>query len=184
MRRVMIIGGPGSGKSTLAREIGARLGLPVVHLDQIYWSEGWVLRDYREVEANLRAVYDQDAWVIDGNYSDSWKQRLARADTLIVLDLPTWRRFARILWRTFRTFGRVRNDLAPGCPERIDLEFWRFVLGYQEKRRPAVLALFERAGPPKVRHLLAGKRAVRDFLRALPEARALPAAGGDASRAT
>ena len=32
----------GAGKSTLARRIGARLGLPVVHLDVFNWNSGWV----------------------------------------------------------------------------------------------------------------------------------------------
>lgn len=40
MKRVMIFGGAGSGKSTLARKIGARTGLPVIHIDPIYWEPG------------------------------------------------------------------------------------------------------------------------------------------------
>ncbi|SFG18205.1 hypothetical protein SAMN04488020_101426 [Palleronia marisminoris] len=33
MKRKMIVGQPRAGKSTLARELGARTGLPVVHID-------------------------------------------------------------------------------------------------------------------------------------------------------
>ena len=40
MERVMIIGCGGAGKSTLARKLGEKTGLPVVHLDQIYWEPG------------------------------------------------------------------------------------------------------------------------------------------------
>ena len=40
MQRVMIIGCGGSGKSTLARQLGEKTGLPVVHLDRIFWSPG------------------------------------------------------------------------------------------------------------------------------------------------
>ena len=42
MRRVLVIGCGGAGKSTFARELGARTGLPVVHLDRLYWKPGWV----------------------------------------------------------------------------------------------------------------------------------------------
>lgn len=34
--RVIIVGNSGSGKLTLAREMGERLGLPVVHLDKVF----------------------------------------------------------------------------------------------------------------------------------------------------
>ena len=43
MRRVLVIGNSGSGKSTFARALGDRTGLPVTHIDQLFWLPGWVL---------------------------------------------------------------------------------------------------------------------------------------------
>ena len=37
-RRILVVGSSGAGKSTLARQLGQALGLPVIHLDQLYLS--------------------------------------------------------------------------------------------------------------------------------------------------
>jgi adenylate kinase family enzyme len=40
VQRVSIVGPGGTGKTTIALEIGRRLGMPVVHLDRLYWQPG------------------------------------------------------------------------------------------------------------------------------------------------
>ena len=168
MRRVMIIGGPGSGKSTLARRIGARLGLPVTHLDQLYWNPGWEFRPHAEVADELAGLYETEAWVIEGNYSDTWDHRLARADALIVLDLPTWLRFWRVLRRSATTHGQVRADMAEGCPERFDLDFYRYVLGYRLRRRGRALDLLASAPEGVARYHLRSRAECDRFVAGLP----------------
>jgi adenylate kinase family enzyme len=42
MQRVLVLGSSGSGKSTFARKLGEITGLPVVHIDQLFWEPGWV----------------------------------------------------------------------------------------------------------------------------------------------
>ena len=37
--------------------------------------------------------------------------------------------------------------MAPGCPEKIDWEFFRYVWTYREKQRPTLLAFFEGLRP-------------------------------------
>lgn len=133
--RVLIIGSPGSGKSTLARALAARTGLPLVHLDQVYWCPGWVERDKGEWLAMLTAALAEPRWIIEGNYGSSLAQRLAAADMVVLLDMPVWRCLWRICKRVWTYRGRVRPDMAPGCPERLE---WGFVW-YTATFRNAVL---------------------------------------------
>jgi adenylate kinase family enzyme len=88
MRRVLIIGPCGSGKSTLARELAPRMGLPLIHMDQLGWQSGWVETEKAEFAACLADIVAQDEWLIEGNYGSVLPQRLARADTVIYLDFP------------------------------------------------------------------------------------------------
>jgi hypothetical protein len=86
MERVLVLGSPGSGKSTFARQLAATLGLPVFHLDQIYWNPGWVEtppEQFREVQ---RALVRGERWIIDGDYGATLEVRLAAAGTVVVLD--------------------------------------------------------------------------------------------------
>lgn len=125
MDRVMIFGGSGSGKSTLARALGQATGLPVVHMDHIYWQEGWVQRPADEVQRLALAAAEGPRWIIEGNHSRSMERRAERADLLIWLDPPRWLRVWRVLRRVAVYRGRTRPDMAPGCPERFDWPFLR-----------------------------------------------------------
>ena len=168
MKRVMIIGGAGSGKSTLARRLGDITGLPVVHIDPMYWKPGWIQRDPSETQEMVRQAARADEWIFDGNNSSTFRERLARADTLIFLDLSTWRRLIRVIRRTLVSYGRVRPDMQADCPERFDFAFLKFVAGYASNGRHRALALIASA-PERVRALqLRTPADVETFLEALP----------------
>lgn len=131
MNRILVIGCSGGGKSTLARALGAKLGLPVTHLDVLWWQPGWTESSYDEFRPKVAAAVAEERWVIDGNFSRTFDLRLPRADTVIWVDQP--RRIC--LWRAFRRtltqFGRNRADLAPGCPEKFDPAFYRFIWNFK-----------------------------------------------------
>ncbi|MEP0940360.1 MAG: DNA topology modulation protein FlaR [Rhizobiaceae bacterium] len=135
MKRVMIIGQPGSGKSTLARKLGQYTDLPVVHIDQIHWKPGWIERGAAEKTALCQEVHQRDAWIFEGGHSQSWQQRLERCDTLIWLDFPLGLRLLRVVHRTIRDYGRTRQDLPPNCPERFNLEFYKWIWKTRRRHR-------------------------------------------------
>jgi len=68
-RRVVVTGMAGAGKSTFARQLSAKTGLPVIHLDVHFWKPGWVEpsdQEWRDVQSKLLAG---EEWIADGNYS-------------------------------------------------------------------------------------------------------------------
>ena len=85
-----MIGRGGAGKTTVALRLGRELGLPVIHLDRLYWGPGWqsvAPRVFRERQA---AAIAGDAWVIDGGYlaSAGWEARIERADLVVLVEAP------------------------------------------------------------------------------------------------
>jgi adenylate kinase family enzyme len=145
MKRVMIIGGAGAGKSTLARRLGSSTGLPVVHIDPMYWQPGWIQRDVEETRRLVRAAARSDSWNFDGNNASTFQDRLERADTLIFLDMSTLCRLWRVLRRIVLGYGNVRSDQQTDCPERFDFAFIRWVAAYSRNGRHKALALLRTA---------------------------------------
>jgi adenylate kinase family enzyme len=136
-KRILIIGPSGAGKSTLARVIAERLGLPVVHLDRFNWNPGWVQTERPAFRELVAEAVDGDTWVIDGNYSQTLDLRLPRADAVIWLDFPRRIYFRRAVWRAIKYHGHSRQDIGPGCPERIDVPFLKdWVWTYPTRARP------------------------------------------------
>jgi adenylate kinase family enzyme len=58
-------------------------------------------------------------------------------------DLPRSTCMVGILTRIARSYGRVRPEMADGCPERFDVEFFKYVWTYRQRQRPKLLRYFE-----------------------------------------
>lgn len=168
MRRIVILGCSGSGKSTLARRLGERLGLPVVHLDALYWLPGWVARDKEGFRALVAQAVAGDAWVCDGGYSSTYDLRFPFADTVIWLRRPRWLCLTRVVLRWLSHLGRTRADMGPGCPEKVDWEFIRFIWNWERRTRAKIEAGLDQYAPATPRIVLSSDREIDAFVRALP----------------
>jgi adenylate kinase family enzyme len=148
MQRVLVMGSSGSGKSTFARRLSAITGIPTVSVDALFWKPGWVESDTAEFRQRLAAAAEQPRWIMDGNYiSHLVELRRDACDTLIWFDLPRAICMIGIMTRIAKSYGRVRPEMADGCPERIDVEFFRYVWNFRAQQRPKLLAYFEGLRP-------------------------------------
>jgi adenylate kinase family enzyme len=167
MERIAIVGCSGGGKSTLARAVGERLGLPVVHMDTLFWKPGWVESDADSFRVLVDEAAATERWVMDGGFVSYSAVRFARADTVIWVDRPMWLCLWRAFARMLLNFGHSRADLAPGCPERFDFAFYLYILNWNRKMRPKVArALAEQASHARIIRLSSDRDTAR-FLAAL-----------------
>jgi adenylate kinase family enzyme len=167
MRRVLVIGSGGSGKTTFARQLAARTGLPLIHLDAHFWRPNWQPRPDDEWAAIVRELISRDRWIMDGNYGGTLDQRLEACDTVFFLDMPRSQCMARVLRRQFRNWGRAREEMPEGCAERFSLEFLAWIWTFPSRRRGAILERLGSLRAKKNVHVFRGDADSERFLAAM-----------------
>ena len=139
MKKVIVIGCPGSGKSTISRALHNKTGIPLYHLDMMYWNADKTTVEKSVFLEQLSAVLAKDKWIIDGNYGSTMELRMAACDTVIFLDYPLDICLDGIKERR----GKPRSDM-PWIETEEDAEFIEFIRNYNEQQKPKVLDLLEK----------------------------------------
>ena len=170
-KRILIAGCPGSGKSTFAKSLSRRLELPLTHLDQLYWRPGWVHVDRAEFDSLLDSVLQKDAWILDGNYMRTLPRRMAACDTAVYLDFPRRTCLLGVLRRVLAGYGRCRDDMGEGCPERLDLSFMKWIWDFHRKERPQCMEILESARPDQQVFILHSRKELPGLLEKLEQQR-------------
>ncbi|HEV7761487.1 MAG TPA: hypothetical protein VGO78_20920 [Acidimicrobiales bacterium] len=170
MQRIVVLGPGGAGKSSLAVTLGTARGLPVVELDRHFWSadlEPLTPERWWAVQTELAAG---DTWIMDGDLGpyDVLAPRLARADTVIVLDLSPWRCAGRALRRS----------------PLWRLDFWRWLLTWRRRYRPLVLRAVAEHAPTADLLVLRTPSQVDDLITRSGGRPGPPASGGRGRRSS
>ena len=145
MKKVIVIGCPGSGKSTVSRALHNKTGIPLYHLDMMYWNADKTTVEKSVFLERLSAVLEKDAWIIDGNYGSTMELRMAACDTVIFLDYPLEVCLDGIKERR----GKPRSDM-PWVETEEDAEFVEFIKNYNEQQKPKVLELLKKYGDKNI----------------------------------
>ncbi len=145
MKKTIVIGCPGSGKSTFSRALHNKTGIPLYHLDMMYWNADKTTVEKSVFLERLSAVLEKETWIIDGNYGSTMEQRMAACDTVIFLDYPLDICLNGIKERR----GKPRSDM-PWIETEEDAEFIEFIKNYNEQQKPKVLELLEKHGDKNI----------------------------------
>ena len=139
MKKIMVIGCPGSGKSTFSKKLHQMTGIPLFHLDMLYWNSDRTTVDKAVFRERLANTIQKDEWIIDGNYSSTMELRLQACDTVIFLDYPLEVCLNGVKERR----GKVRTDM-PWVENEEDAEFIEFIRNYNSQSRPTVMELLDK----------------------------------------
>lgn len=141
MKKIIVIGCPGSGKSTLSRRLHEKTGIPLFHLDMMFWNADKTTVEKEIFIKRLTDILKQDEWIIDGNYNSTMEMRMKTCDTVFFLDYPLEVCLEGIKQRR----GRPRSDM-PWTETEEDAEFVEFIKNYNSQSRPRVMELLEKYG--------------------------------------
>ena len=159
MKRCIVIGCPGSGKSTFSMTLCQKTGLPLYHLDMMYWNADKTTVEKSVFLERLSDVLGQDVWIIDGNYASTMELRMAACDTVLLLDLP----LEVCLSGAVSRIGRERADM-PWIEESFDPEFRQWILDFPRDNLPRIYELIEKYKSEKQIRIFHTRDEAEEFL--------------------
>lgn len=147
MKKIMIIGCPGSGKSTFSRALHKKTGIPLYHLDQMYWNADKTTVEKSVFMQRLFDTLQKEQWIIDGNYASSMEIRLQACDTVFFLDYPLDTCIEGVKSRR----GKERSDMPwVEAENEEDEAFIEFIRHYESENKPKVMELLKQYSQKRI----------------------------------
>ena len=140
MKRIIVIGCPGSGKSTFSKLLHRITGIPLFHLDMMFWNADKTTVDKSVFLERLSKAIQESEWIIDGNYGATMELRLQECDTVFFLDYPLEVCLEGIKERR----GKKRSDMPWIETGEVDTEFVEFIKNYSSQSKPKVMELLNK----------------------------------------
>lgn len=133
--KIAIVGISGSGKSVFSRKLAVKTGLPLVHMDQLFWKGNWeAIPEVDYLRAHEELV-KKDQWIIEGYVDVAMASRLRSADKILYLDFPGWLCAYRLVKRWLFHRKESRPELPKEALEKFDHRFFWTVLTKAERKQ-------------------------------------------------
>ena len=158
-KRIIILGCPGSGKTAFANKLHGLTGIPLIHLDSIWWKADRTHISRDEFDKRLAIAISGPEWLIEGDYSRTYEVRIRACDVIVFLDFEEEECMKGITER----IGKARDDM-PWTEQSLDPELVRLVKDYRTKNRPVLLQLFEKYGE-KQKLIFKSREQVNEWLK-------------------
>ena len=157
-RRIIVLGCSGCGKSTFATKLHAKTGIPLYHLDNVWWKPDRTHISRDEFDRRLGEIVSGSELIIEGDYSRTYEVRIRASDAIVFLDIDEDECMKGITERV----GKKRDDI-PWTEHELDPELVALVREYKGKNRPVLLDLFEKY-PDKQKLIFSSRKEADDWL--------------------
>lgn len=136
-------------------------GIPLYHLDLMYWNPDRTIVDKSVFRERLVNAIQSKEWIIDGNYKSTLELRLQACDTVVFLDYSV----SVCLDGIKKRRGKPRTDM-PWIENEEDREFIEFVKNYNCQNRPRVMELLNQYANKDI-YIFKERKEANEFLNCL-----------------
>ena len=162
MKRILVIGCPGAGKTYFSKKLKEITGLPVVHMDNLYWNEDKTSISFDELNKKLLPYLKEEEWIVDGNYHDTLKLRLKYATDVFFLKMPREQCIEGILER----IDQPRDDIPWVETKKDAVELIEWTIDYEARTKADEEALLKEYPDIKV-HIIKSRKGADTYLEKL-----------------
>ena len=116
--KINIVGCSGSGKTTFGVELGKKIDLDPIEIDQLFWKPNWTETPMEELAEIVTDKISTDRWLLVGNYNRLTELKWKDVDTVIWIDTSYVVTIWQVFWRAMqRSWDKTEIWPGSGCRE-------------------------------------------------------------------